>query len=153
MRTEADLEAIPPGSLDYVYSLNVLEHIDDDAGALQAIRARLAPGGQLFLYVPAFMVLYTALDRRVGHFRRYRRSGLRRLLANTGFVVDEARYADSLGFGITLAYKAIGRSDGRIDPRALRIYDGVVFPVSKRLDPMLGRVAGKNLLVRAHVAA
>src|SRR4051794_28387199 len=36
--TAADTDTVPDGSADAVYSMNVLEHIEDDAGALSGLR-------------------------------------------------------------------------------------------------------------------
>ncbi len=68
----AGVEQIPEDSVDYIFSLNVMEHIEDDSGMFRAIRRRLRPGGRLYLYLPAFPLLYTSMDRKVGHYRRYR---------------------------------------------------------------------------------
>ena len=54
------IEEVPDGSLDFIYTLNVLEHIEDDAQALRQLYAKLAPGGRLLVYVPAFPLLYTS---------------------------------------------------------------------------------------------
>lgn len=145
----ASLGALPPASLDYAYSLNVLEHIEDDRGVLAQLHARLRPGGTLMLYVPAFPLLFSAMDRKVGHVRRYRRRELVEKCTAAGFVVERCRHVDSLGFFATLAYKLGGDRDGGIDRRALRLYDRIVFPVSRVLDRVVGRVFGKNLWLLA----
>jgi len=142
-------EEVPPASLDYIYSLNVLEHIEDDLGALRELRSRLKPGGRLMLYVPAFQSLYSSMDRLVGHFRRYRRHQLLALLRRAGFEIDGARYCDSLGFFATLAFKAIGNDSGRLNERVVIFYDKFLFPLSRLLDRLLDRLLGKNLLVLA----
>jgi SAM-dependent methyltransferase len=144
-----DLDALPDGTLDYVYSLNVLEHIADDAGALRHVARKLAPGGRLLLYVPAFPMLFSSMDRKVGHHRRYRRSGLASLVAGAGLTVEYARYADSLGFLATLVYKVMGSTRGDLDRRSIVIFDRAVFPVSRVLDRVLGRLFGKNVYVVA----
>ena len=134
---------------DYAISVNVLEHCPDDAQVARELHDHLAPGGRCLIYVPAFSMLWTANDTLVGHQRRYRKSELSRLFRDAGFVVDDVRYVDSLGFIATLAYRLIGRADGQITARSVRIYDRMLFPVSLRLDRALHRLAGKNLLLRA----
>jgi SAM-dependent methyltransferase len=143
------LDEVPRESLDAVYSLNVLEHIEDDAAALAALFDRLRPGGRLMLYVPAFPILYSAMDRRVGHFRRYRRAPLARLVAGVGFTVERIGYVDCLGFPAALAFRAFGDREGALDSHAVRLYDKFVFPPSRALDPVLGRWFGKNLALTA----
>ena len=149
LRVVASLDELPDASLDYVYTLNVLEHIDDDNAAMRGIAARLKPGGRLLVYVPAFQVLYSSMDRKVGHVRRYRREGLARVVADAGLVDVVARYVDSIGFLAAFAYRFVGNDDGSIDRGALRAYDRFVFPVSRVLDRLFGRWFGKNVLLTA----
>ena len=150
LRTSAATSDLPSESVDVVYSFNVLEHIVDDEAALAELRRVLKPGGQLLLYVPAFMILYSAMDRRVGHLRRYRKQPLQRLALRAGFAVDDARYADSLGFLAALAFRALGPQSGELNPRGVRFYDRWLFPLSRLLDLGFSPVAGKNLILRAH---
>jgi SAM-dependent methyltransferase len=150
LEAHADLTTVAEGSLDACYSLNVLEHVADDAAVLAALHARLRPGAPLVLYVPAFQMLYSAMDARVGHLRRYRKGPLVRLVEDAGFVVRKAAYVDSLGFLASLAYRWLGRADGAIDRKALRTYDRYVFPLSRRLDSLVGPLAGKNVAVWAY---
>lgn len=145
----AALPEIADRSVDFVYSLNVLEHIEDDLAVLRELHRCLKPRGRLLLYVPAFQLLYSAMDRKVGHFRRYRKGQLVDKLARAGFDVHVARYVDSIGFLVTLLYKAIGSRSGELDAFSVRLYDRWLFPASRRLDRLSGRVFGKNLLVVA----
>ena len=87
----ADLEDLVDESQEFIYSLNVLEHIEDDQGALEALHSKLKSGGRLFLYVPAFDVLFSSMDRKVGHYRRYRKRGLIRIATGAGSVAVSAR--------------------------------------------------------------
>jgi SAM-dependent methyltransferase len=61
-------EGEAPDSVIYV---NVLEHIADDDAELRAVREVLAPGGRLFVSVPALHCLYAFFDRQLGHHARY----------------------------------------------------------------------------------
>jgi SAM-dependent methyltransferase len=149
VETHRDLAAVERDSIDAAYTLNVLEHIADDGAALRDLRRCLRPGGTLFIYVPAFMCLFTAMDRRVGHIRRYRKRELARRVRDAGFVVDRSRYADALGFFATLAYRWLGSPHGDIDRNMLRAYDRFVFPVSRALDALVGRFFGKNVWLAA----
>jgi len=146
----ADAEELAPGSTDYIYSVNVLEHIEGDAAVLGCLRSKLRRGGRLFVYVPAFQRLWTNMDRRVGHVRRYEHAELGRLLVDSGFAVERLRYADSLGFFATLLYRWVGSRDGNVSPRGVRLYDRVLFPASRLVDRLgFDRVLGKNLMALA----
>jgi SAM-dependent methyltransferase len=139
------MEAHDPESCDYIYTLNVLEHVADDAGLAGVVFSRLRRGGRFFIFVPAFPILWSRLDDYVEHQRRYRRVPIVAMLRRAGFIVERARYADSLGFFAALIF---GRSaEAKISPRSIWLYDRLLFPVSKFLDPILGRFFGKNLVV------
>lgn len=144
-----EIVKIQESSVDYVYTLNVLEHIKDDGEALREIFLCLKPGGRLLIYVPAFPVLYTSMDSRVGHHRRYLRRNLVALLEQGGFQIDDSRYVDSLGFFVTLLFKAFDNGTGKIGRTSLKLYDRLVFPLSRFLDRLFWPLFGKNILVRA----
>ena len=131
-------------SIDYVYTLNVLEHVPEDEELVRAVFSRLRRGGRLFVFVPAFPLLWSRLDDHVEHQRRYRRGPLVAMLRRAGFVVVRSRYADCLGFFAALLFGRSGKLE--ISPRSVWIYDRVLFPVSRFLDPVLGHVFGKNVL-------
>lgn len=143
----ASLDDIPEGSVDYAYTLNVLEHIQDDQAAMASLYRCLKPGGRLLVYVPAFQLLYSRMDEHVGHFRRYRRNTLTSQLRDAGFEVGDARYVDSLGFFASLVYKLIGDRSGSVSPGSVAFYDSVIFPVSRLLDVLSFGSFGKNLLI------
>lgn len=145
----ATLAEIAEESVDYAYTLNVLEHIRDDGEAITELHRCLKPGGKLLVYVPAFQVLYSQMDEHVGHFRRYRRGPLAQLLSSAGFDVKAARYVDSLGFVATLVYKLIGDRSGNVSPGSVAFYDSVVFPVSRIIDFLTFGSFGKNLMAVA----
>jgi SAM-dependent methyltransferase len=147
LRVAGSTDELADGSFDYIYTLNVLEHIEDDAAALRSLHAKLRDGGRLLIYVPAFPVLYTSMDTRVGHVRRYTRQTLTRGVAAAGFRIERVAYADSLGFFATLMFKATGNEDGNVSVGALKLYDRLIFPISRVLDLAAQRWFGKNLLL------
>ena len=152
---ESDISAaasasdLADGSFAFIYTLNVLEHIDDDAQAVRELQAKLMRGGTLLVYVPAFPVLYTSMDRKVGHVRRYTRSTLVRAISQAGLKTESVGYVDSLGFIATLFFKYFGGDSGGINRGMLRLYDRAVFPVSRACDALTGSWYGKNLLLIA----
>ncbi|MFO0703057.1 MAG: class I SAM-dependent methyltransferase [Candidatus Andersenbacteria bacterium] len=144
-----DAQQLPATSYDGAYSLNVLEHVVDDVGLLRQVHRALRPGAQVYLYVPAFPVLYTSLDRKVGHVRRYRLAELVTKARAAGFRVTRAGYVDALGFAAALMYRAVGVRDGRLSPPMVKLYDRVLFPTSRALDRLTSGWFGKNLAVVA----
>ena len=117
------IDELPDESIDYIYTLNVLEHIDNDMQAICDLRRVLVADGVLFIYVPAFQILFSSMDKKVGHFRRYRKYHLVRLLEDAGFSVSKAEYVDSLGFFASLLYRVIGSKTGSVNEKALVFYD------------------------------
>lgn len=143
------IDGIADGSIDYLYTLNVLEHIGDDVGELEMWRKKLKPGGRILIYVPAFQVLFSSMDKKVGHLRRYTKRDLVAKLNCSKYEVVTTRYADSLGFFASLLFRILGNSSGDINRRTLITYDRVVFPLSHLCDRVLGSFCGKNIFAVA----
>jgi SAM-dependent methyltransferase len=80
------------GSVDAAGMFDVLEHIEDEAGALRRVHGLLRPGGRLFLTVPAYAFLHSADDVVAGHFRRYSLRSLTRAVVSNGFRPEYATY-------------------------------------------------------------
>jgi SAM-dependent methyltransferase len=137
------------GEFDAIYSINVLEHIEDDLDTLRRLCQLTSAGGRLVLFVPAWPILYSSMDRKVGHVRRYRKRELLAKLVAANWVVTRVRFFDSLGFFSALAYRFFGSSSGELSSRTLAFYDTWIFPASLLLDRVLSGFVGKNLLVEA----
>lgn len=84
---------------DLVGAFEVLEHIEDDRGAVQDWASRLRPGGWLLLSVPAYQRRFSAADEYVGHFRRYDPDVLAGVLSGAGFTDITIRH-----YGMPLGY-------------------------------------------------
>ncbi len=85
-----------PGSLPAVGLFDVLEHIREDEAFLQAVYPLLAPGGRVYLSVPAFRLLWSVDDDYAGHYRRYSVSQVQRILSRAGYQVEYAGYIFSM---------------------------------------------------------
>ena len=85
---ESFVERQPPDTYDCAVMVNVLEHIEEDGAIADEIFHILRDGGHWLVFVPAVGFLYSDLDRRVGHFRRYSKQGLRTLAQRAGFDVE-----------------------------------------------------------------
>lgn len=144
-----DLNDVPDGSCEFIFTLNVLEHVEDDWASFRRLASKLAKGGRLLVYVPAYQILWTSLDERVKHYRRYRRASLERLARSAGLGVCKTRYVDSLGFFAALGFKVLGNKNGHLSARAVILYDRCVVPLSRLLDFLFGRLLGKNIYLIA----
>jgi SAM-dependent methyltransferase len=143
------IEAVPSGTYDAIYSSNVLEHIEDDVAALVQLHRVLRPGGKVILYLPAFQSLYTTVDAAIGHYRRYDATMVRARLEQAGFKVESTFYVDLLGYLVSWLFKRLSNQVGSVNPRTMRIYDGVVFPVSRFIERFLQAPFGKNVFAVA----
>jgi len=145
----SSIDLLKDETVSFAYSSNVLEHLDDDLGALRAIHRKMCPGGRLALFVPAFESIWTANDDRVGHKRRYTIESLAKVVARSGFRVENACYVDSIGFLLAFLFRFIGSKDGTLNTAHLVIFDRFIFPMSCAMDMMCRRLFGKNVYLVA----
>lgn len=144
-----DLSELQEHKFAGAYSINCLEHIEDDCGTLQELHTKLEPDFQLVIYVPALPMLFSSMDRRVGHVRRYTKKSLRSVLEKSGYSISEIRYVDSLGALVTLVFKMLRNKSGLPSRSSVKLYDKFIFPISKNIDRATNRLVGKNLFAVA----
>jgi glycosyltransferase involved in cell wall biosynthesis len=112
--------------MDTIVCLNVLEHLRDDAGALERIRTVLESGGRLILLVPCNPAAYGTLDDALGHYRRYTHRGLAALLADAGYELLDLLEFNRVSYpGWRFAGQVLRAST--LSPGALRIFDQMVW--------------------------
>ncbi|ODU01341.1 MAG: hypothetical protein ABS79_01875 [Planctomycetes bacterium SCN 63-9] len=73
---------------DAVLALDVIEHIDDDRGAVSRLSELVAPGGVLIVSVPALPDFFTEFDEIQGHRRRYLPESLRAAFGSSPLRVE-----------------------------------------------------------------
>ncbi len=83
------------GQFPLVMAFEVLEHIENDGEAMRQWASWLAPGGTLLISVPAHPRRWSAADEWAGHYRRYRREDLIRVVSNAGLKVE---HVECFGF-------------------------------------------------------
>ena len=144
------LDECASSSIDFIYSLNVLEHIENDKKIIDDFYRVLSSHGSLFLFLPAFPCLWSSMDNLVGHYRRYTSKDVSRLFSTEKWEVKQVRYADFCGYFITMLFKLIGSKNGKIKPTQLKLYDKYIFPLSVLGDKITGgKFIGKNIIIRA----
>ena len=122
-------------NFDGVFSSNVFEHIKNDQKTLNDIYKKMNKDGLLFLFLPAFQILYSDMDEKVGHFRRYSMQDIKKKLKKAKFQIKIIGYDEKKGIG---------------SPKSLKFYDKYVIPISFFLDRIgLKFFFGKNLVLLA----
>lgn len=135
---------------DTVLTVNLLEHLPEERDALR-LWSRLCRGGRLLAVVPAGMWLYGSLDEQAGHFRRYDKEGLRALLEANGLQVESLHHLNAVGaLGWFLFARILRRDIGSGSTGlAVRVYDRLVLPAARALDPLLRPLWGQSLVAVA----
>jgi len=123
------------GQFDTVLCINVLEYAADPEAVVRAAAGVLRSGGRLLLLTPQNPWLYSAIDRVMGHRRRFRARELRELVERQGLAVREIRQINKAG---ALAWWLFGKVFRRkkINKLSLKIFDKTVW-LWRRLDWLL----------------
>jgi SAM-dependent methyltransferase len=81
------LEGLPfaDSSFELATVLDVIEHLDDDVGALRELRRVVTPDGRLLVTVPCYPLLWSSHDVVNHHRRRYTRRSLHRAARLAGW--------------------------------------------------------------------
>lgn len=111
-RVDVRLGRVPedlPASVQCLTAFDVVEHLEDDDGALSAIHDRLAPDGLFVCTVPAFPFLWSRHDEVHHHYRRYTRRSLRRKLETAGFRIERVSYFNTFLFPVAAAVRTLHR--------------------------------------------
>jgi SAM-dependent methyltransferase len=97
-KTGIDWDFSRLGPFDCITLCDVLEHVEDEPSAIQAVRAALRDDGILLITVPALQGLWSDHDVVNHHFRRYRRGELLQRFAADDWDVLKVSYFSTLLF-------------------------------------------------------
>lgn len=136
--------------VDFIFLIDVLEHLKDDERYLRTLKGKLNTGGRLFIYVPARNELYSEFDKRIGHFRRYSKKELKSKLHFAGFTCFEIHYHELPGYFISFFHNKLLN---KISPTALSIkaYDQIL-PFTNFIEGIIKPPIGKSLYAVATIA-
>ena len=134
---------------DSVVYVSVLEHVLDDVGELRTAFELVRPGGTVGIFVPAMPSLYGSLDFKSGHYRRYDRPLLRKVVEDAGFELVEMHHLEVAGvLPYLLMYRILDVPT--LDSGSSKLFDSVIVPTSRLIQRLVARPAlGKNLLAVA----
>lgn len=151
-----DAIPLPDASCDLVVSSEVVEHVENDRGAVARLAALLAPGGTLIITVPAHQWMWSEHDVANHHFRRYTRAQVRALIEGTGLEVSLLTYQMVALFPLMAAarFAAKLRGSGNLAagaeikplPRAVNGVLRRVFEVEKWVTPRFPSPIGGSVL-------
>lgn len=79
-------------SFDIIIASDCLEHLEDDGKALKNWNSLLTIGGTMYVFVPAFMSLWSYHDTINMHYRRYTRPELKSKMLTEGLFIEKASY-------------------------------------------------------------
>jgi SAM-dependent methyltransferase len=97
------------GSFDLTVSLDVIEHLEDDVGALRELRRVTAPGGTLLVTVPAYQWLWSGHDEINHHHRRYNRRSLLAAAGSAGWHLESSTHFNLLLLPPAILLRALER--------------------------------------------
>jgi SAM-dependent methyltransferase len=133
---------------DTIVCVNVLEHIEDDAAVVGEFRSLISPGGRLVLQIPAIPIAFGEIDRRLGHYRRYTKGLIRRLLHATGWRTVHLRYFNTVGLLGWIWNTKVAIKTTQSD-RQIHVFDRWMVPLLSRLEGILRPPFGQCLLAVA----
>lgn len=151
---QADARRLPlqDASVAWVFALDVLEHLDDDAAAREIHRV-LRSDGRAVITVPAFPALWGAQDEAAQHRRRYTRAGLKALLVGAGLEVRRLTFINSALFLPILIVRRTARllglrveSENMLHPAWANVMLERVFAVEAHIVPRRSLPFGASLL-------
>jgi SAM-dependent methyltransferase len=96
-------------AFDLAVTLDVIEHLEDDLGALRELRRTVAPGGALLVTVPAYQWLWSGHDVINHHHRRYTRRSLQRVAEQAGWQQVRTTYFNSLLLPVAILLRGLDR--------------------------------------------
>ncbi len=146
----ADRYAPLLGKFDTIFSLNVLEHIYDDAQALENTQLLLKPSGKLLILVPSYQALYNQLDRNLDHYRRYTTRSLSALLRQKGYRPIHQEYFNCMGIPAWFISGYLQRNQ-QIPSGQMRLYNAFV-PLFKLIDYLVFKKLGLSTIVVSELA-
>lgn len=128
-----------------IYSVNVLEHIEDDIKALQNMYALLKKKGVVVLLVPAKKTAFSALDERLGHYRRYEKKELAKKMEKANFNVEYNEYFNILGLLSWIVRDRMTNDHAQLKKSQVKVFD-LLVPILRLIEPKRGMPVGISLV-------
>jgi 2-polyprenyl-3-methyl-5-hydroxy-6-metoxy-1,4-benzoquinol methylase len=129
---------------DTVFSLNVIEHIQNDVLAINNCYKLLKPNGKLIILAPAYQILHNKFDIGLQHYRRYTKKSLNILISRNKFRIIKSKYFNAAGI---LGWYISGKlqKNKNIPEYQMNLFDNFVF-IFRVIDKMLLNQIGLSVL-------
>jgi ubiquinone/menaquinone biosynthesis C-methylase UbiE len=128
-----------------LYSVNVLEHIEDEPRALENMNRLLEKKGKIVILVPAKKSAFTQLDKQLGHFRRYEKEELAEKMSKAGFTNLKIEYFNIIGLISWYLRDKIDGKNSNLKPSHVKAFDWIV-PFLMKFEPKKGLPLGISLI-------
>ena len=128
---EADYAGLE-GQISTVLCLNVLEYADNPATVLANAARCLQPGGCLIVLAPQCEALFGAVDKTLGHERRFNSATIRKLIEQAGLRVERTHSINRVSTPGWWIYSRLLRVK-QLNKLSLKIFDWTVW-LWRRLD-------------------
>jgi 2-polyprenyl-3-methyl-5-hydroxy-6-metoxy-1,4-benzoquinol methylase len=142
---ECDRAQLVAARFDTVLCVNVLEHIEDDAEAVQLFAEIAAPAnGHVLIFVPAVEAVYGPLDAALGHHRRYCKRSLARLFDRAGLHLEVMKYTNPVGLLAWMIYTYVTRRAAH-SAHQIALFETLVAPWALPLERIVPVPVGLSL--------
>ena len=127
-------QGVETSSANLVLLMDVLEHVDDDAGLLEDYVGKVAEGTTFVITVPAFRFMWSGHDEFLEHKRRYTLGMLQKVVIESGLQIEELSYYFAFVFPGAFIQRVLSKSSK--EPRSrMRTYgrriNAVLFAICK----------------------
>ncbi len=147
-----------PGSFNLIGAFDVIEHIEDDQGAVAGIRTLLKPDGVFLATVPANPWMWSSHDTHHHHFRRYTKTSFKKLIEQAGFEIERMTYFNTFLYPVAAAVRLTrnafansdkGISDDRMPSAAVNTILTAIFSAETPVLSVMNMPFGVSLMVKA----
>jgi 2-polyprenyl-3-methyl-5-hydroxy-6-metoxy-1,4-benzoquinol methylase len=131
-------------SYDTLFSLNVIEHIENDSLAIKNCYKLLKKDGRLIILVPAFQCLFNQFDIQLEHYRRYTQNTLSRIIEENSFAIIHQQYFNCAGIAGWYISGKIQRNKV-IPENQIKLYNKLTF-IFKLIDKLVFKRIGLSVI-------
>jgi SAM-dependent methyltransferase len=129
---------------DVILYIDVLEHINDDAGEINKLAGLIKPGGILVVLSPSYQWLFSEFDKSIGHYRRYTGKSLAEIMP-VDFHRLLIKYLDSVGVLASLLNRLL-LHQSIPSYSQIKFWDNVIVRLSEWFDRLVFHSFGKSVL-------